>query len=155
MRLHTQWYSVYLHAAGLKDSFRRGIKHFQRAEDIDRRFAAAYSGLADCYAALGYLSFASPSEAFLATRVALPGIRPTLGPSPRSALPSVPLMTTMKIGAVLVGIVSGLPTKPPGYLAPGACAAISAFAVTTGVTKRYPCVGTAMIHVLPRLSISR
>jgi len=32
--------------------------------DIDRRFAAAYSGLADCYAALGYLSFASPSEAF-------------------------------------------------------------------------------------------
>ena len=62
---------------------------------------------------MGYLSFASPSVAFLATRVALPGIRPTLGPSPRSALPSVPLMTPMKIGAVRVGIVSGLPTKPP------------------------------------------
>ena len=45
---HTQWYSVYLLAAGLKDSFRRGIEHFQRAEDIDRRIAAAYSGLADC-----------------------------------------------------------------------------------------------------------
>jgi tetratricopeptide (TPR) repeat protein len=32
--------------------------------DIDRRFAAAYSGLADCYAAMGYLSYTSPSEVF-------------------------------------------------------------------------------------------
>jgi DNA-binding winged helix-turn-helix (wHTH) protein len=47
-----------------KESVRRGIEHFQRAADTDPRFAAAYSGLADCYAALGYLSYASPSEAF-------------------------------------------------------------------------------------------
>jgi DNA-binding winged helix-turn-helix (wHTH) protein len=47
-----------------KDSLRRGIEYFQRAAEIDRQFAAAYSGLADCYAALGYLSFASPSETF-------------------------------------------------------------------------------------------
>jgi DNA-binding winged helix-turn-helix (wHTH) protein len=47
-----------------KDSLRRGIEYFQRAVEIDQQFAAAYSGLADCYAALGYLSFASPSEAF-------------------------------------------------------------------------------------------
>ena len=32
------------------------------------RFAAAYSGLADCYAALGYLSYISPAEAFPAAR---------------------------------------------------------------------------------------
>ena len=62
-------YRAYLHGRHewnrrSKDSLRRGIEHFQRAVDIDRRFAAAYSGLADCYAALGYLSFASPSEAF-------------------------------------------------------------------------------------------
>jgi DNA-binding winged helix-turn-helix (wHTH) protein/TolA-binding protein len=47
-----------------KESLSRGIEHFQRAIEIDRRFAAAYSGLADCYAALGYMSFASPTEAF-------------------------------------------------------------------------------------------
>jgi DNA-binding winged helix-turn-helix (wHTH) protein/tetratricopeptide (TPR) repeat protein len=47
-----------------KESVRRGIEYFQRAVDIDPQFAAAYSGLADCYATLGYLSYASPSEAF-------------------------------------------------------------------------------------------
>jgi DNA-binding winged helix-turn-helix (wHTH) protein/Tfp pilus assembly protein PilF len=66
-------YRAYLHGRHewnrrSKDSLRRGIEHFQRAVDIDWRFAAAYSGLADCYAALGYLSFASPSEAFPAAR---------------------------------------------------------------------------------------
>jgi DNA-binding winged helix-turn-helix (wHTH) protein len=47
-----------------KESLRRGKEHFQRAVDTDPRFAAAYSGLADCYATLGYLSYTSPSEAF-------------------------------------------------------------------------------------------
>ena len=42
----------------------RGIEGFQRAVEIDPRFAAAYSGLADCYATLGYLSYLSPAEAF-------------------------------------------------------------------------------------------
>jgi DNA-binding winged helix-turn-helix (wHTH) protein len=62
-------YRAYLHGRHewnrrSKDSLRRGIEHFQRAVDIDPQFAAAYSGLADCYSALGYLSFASPSEVF-------------------------------------------------------------------------------------------
>ena len=47
-----------------KEGLRRGIEHFDRAVVIDPQFAAAYSGLADCYSTLGYLSYASPSEAF-------------------------------------------------------------------------------------------
>ena len=46
----------------------RGIEGFQRAVEIDPQFAAAYSGLADCYATLGYLSYLSPAEAFPAAR---------------------------------------------------------------------------------------
>jgi DNA-binding winged helix-turn-helix (wHTH) protein len=66
-------YRAYLHGRHewnrrSKDSLRRGIGHFQRAVRIDRQFAAAYSGLADCYAALGHMSFASPSEVFPAAR---------------------------------------------------------------------------------------
>ena len=41
-----------------------GIESFQRAVYIDPRFAAAYSGLADSYAALGYLSYVAPRDAF-------------------------------------------------------------------------------------------
>jgi DNA-binding winged helix-turn-helix (wHTH) protein/TolB-like protein/Flp pilus assembly protein TadD len=44
------------------------IKHFERAIEIDPRFAAAYSGLADCYATLGYLSYLSPANSFPAAR---------------------------------------------------------------------------------------
>jgi DNA-binding winged helix-turn-helix (wHTH) protein/tetratricopeptide (TPR) repeat protein len=51
-----------------KESLRRGIEYFQRAVEMDTRFAAAYSGLADCYAAMGYLSHTSPSESFPAAR---------------------------------------------------------------------------------------
>ena len=66
-------YRAYLHGRHewnrrTMDSLRRGIEHFQRAVEMDRLFAAAYSGMADCYAALGSLSFASPSEAFPAAR---------------------------------------------------------------------------------------
>jgi DNA-binding winged helix-turn-helix (wHTH) protein/TolB-like protein/Tfp pilus assembly protein PilF len=50
--------------AGLK----RGIEGFERAVEIDPRFAAAYSGLADSYAALGYLSYIAPAEAFPVAR---------------------------------------------------------------------------------------
>ncbi len=54
--------------AGLK----KAIDDFQRAVAFDPRFAAAYSGMADSYAALGYLSFVSPADAFpLARRHAL------------------------------------------------------------------------------------
>jgi DNA-binding winged helix-turn-helix (wHTH) protein/Flp pilus assembly protein TadD len=45
-------------------SLKRAIESFQRAVYIDPKFAAAYSGLADCYAALGYLSYVAPAEAF-------------------------------------------------------------------------------------------
>jgi DNA-binding winged helix-turn-helix (wHTH) protein/TolB-like protein len=51
-----------------EEGLRRAIERFQRAVEIDPRFAAAYSGLADCYATLGYLSFLSPAEAFPAAR---------------------------------------------------------------------------------------
>jgi DNA-binding winged helix-turn-helix (wHTH) protein/Tfp pilus assembly protein PilF len=47
-----------------EDGLKRGIESFQRAVYLEPRFAAAYSGLADCYAALGYLSYAAPAEAF-------------------------------------------------------------------------------------------
>jgi DNA-binding winged helix-turn-helix (wHTH) protein/TolB-like protein/Flp pilus assembly protein TadD len=50
--------------AGLK----RAIEHFQRAIEIDPRFAAAYSGLGDSYATLGYLSYLAPGDAFPAAR---------------------------------------------------------------------------------------
>ena len=47
-----------------EEGLKQGIEGFQRAVDIDPRFAAAYSGLADSYAALGYLSYIAPAEAF-------------------------------------------------------------------------------------------
>jgi DNA-binding winged helix-turn-helix (wHTH) protein/tetratricopeptide (TPR) repeat protein len=51
---------------------RKAIDSFQRAVSLDLGFAAAYAGLADCYATLGYLSFVSPADAFpLARRYAL------------------------------------------------------------------------------------
>ena len=46
--------------AGLK----RAIERFREAVAIDPKFAAAYSGLADAYSALGYLSYLAPADAF-------------------------------------------------------------------------------------------
>ena len=46
--------------AGLKQA----IEAFQCAVALDPGFAAAYSGMADCYTALGSLSFISPADAF-------------------------------------------------------------------------------------------
>jgi DNA-binding winged helix-turn-helix (wHTH) protein/Flp pilus assembly protein TadD len=46
----------------------RAIDHFQRTIEIDPAFAPAYSGLADCYATLGYLSYLAPGAAFPAAR---------------------------------------------------------------------------------------
>jgi DNA-binding winged helix-turn-helix (wHTH) protein/Tfp pilus assembly protein PilF len=43
---------------------RTAIAKFERAVKADPRFAAAYSGMADAYAALGTLSFMAPGEAF-------------------------------------------------------------------------------------------
>jgi adenylate cyclase len=43
---------------------KKGIDFFQQAIKLDPLFAAAYSGIADCYTALGYLSLIAPKEAF-------------------------------------------------------------------------------------------
>lgn len=41
-----------------------GIDYFQQAITIDPNYAAAYSGLADSYTTLGYLSYLPPAETF-------------------------------------------------------------------------------------------
>ena len=51
-----------------EEGLKRAIESFQGAVYLEPRFAAAYSGLADCYAALGYLSYMAPAEAFPAAR---------------------------------------------------------------------------------------
>jgi TolB-like protein/Flp pilus assembly protein TadD len=43
---------------------RKGIGYFQAAIDGDPTYAAAYSGLADCYNMLGYYTALSPKEAY-------------------------------------------------------------------------------------------
>lgn len=43
---------------------KKGIEFFQQAIGLDSLYAAAYSGLADCYTALGYGSFLAPKETF-------------------------------------------------------------------------------------------
>jgi tetratricopeptide (TPR) repeat protein len=40
------------------------MEFFQRAIASDPQFAAAYSGLADCYSSLGYLSYLAPAASF-------------------------------------------------------------------------------------------
>jgi DNA-binding winged helix-turn-helix (wHTH) protein/Flp pilus assembly protein TadD len=47
---------------------RRATEHFTRTVEIDPNFSPAYSGLADCLATLGYLSWLAPGEAFPAAR---------------------------------------------------------------------------------------
>src|SRR6185503_5986083 len=42
----------------------KGIDYFRQAIKLEPKFAAAYSGIADCYTALGYGSFLAPKEAF-------------------------------------------------------------------------------------------
>jgi DNA-binding winged helix-turn-helix (wHTH) protein/TolB-like protein/lipoprotein NlpI len=43
---------------------KRAIERFREAITIDPKFAAAHSGLADAYSALGYLSYLAPADAF-------------------------------------------------------------------------------------------
>ena len=45
-------------------NFIKAIDFFQQAIRLDTLYAAAYSGIADCYTALGYGSFIAPKEAF-------------------------------------------------------------------------------------------
>jgi hypothetical protein len=57
-----------------EESLKRAIESFQRAVYIDPTFAAAYSGLADCHAALGYLSYIAPADAFLRSIAKMRGL---------------------------------------------------------------------------------
>jgi tetratricopeptide (TPR) repeat protein len=51
-------------------ALQEGIEHFQQAIAIDPNYAAAYSGLADSYTTMGYLSYIAPREAFSQARAA-------------------------------------------------------------------------------------
>jgi adenylate cyclase len=42
----------------------QAISLFERALSLDTTFAAAYSGISDCYNALGYASYIAPNDAF-------------------------------------------------------------------------------------------
>ena len=58
------------------DGIKKAIKLFQRSVELDPKFAMAYSGLADSYATLGYLSDIAPRDAFpLAKRYALKALQ--------------------------------------------------------------------------------
>jgi serine/threonine protein kinase/tetratricopeptide (TPR) repeat protein len=46
------------------DSFRRSVEHFQRAIDIDPKFALGWSGLGDAYGALAYYGLLAPRDGF-------------------------------------------------------------------------------------------
>jgi TolB-like protein len=43
-------------------TLRVAIGYFNKAIELDPQYAMAYSGLADCYSALGYISYAPPSQ---------------------------------------------------------------------------------------------
>jgi len=45
-------------------SLLKAIDQFNKAIEVDPGYAAAYSGLADCYTTLGYLSYLDPLDAF-------------------------------------------------------------------------------------------
>jgi DNA-binding winged helix-turn-helix (wHTH) protein len=51
-----------------EEGLKRAVDCFRRAVAEDPTFAAAYSGLADCYATLGYLSHLAPADSFPAAR---------------------------------------------------------------------------------------
>jgi serine/threonine-protein kinase len=53
-----------------ESSLKLGIEQFNLALEADPTYALAYSGLADCYAALGYGSYLAPDDAFPKARAA-------------------------------------------------------------------------------------
>jgi serine/threonine-protein kinase len=46
------------------DGFRQAVEHFQRAIDLDPKFALGWAGLGDAYGALAYYGFITPREGF-------------------------------------------------------------------------------------------
>lgn len=51
-----------------EEALKRAAERFQYAIALDPNFAAAYSGLADCYATMGSLSYLAPTDAFPVAR---------------------------------------------------------------------------------------
>lgn len=47
-----------------EQDLRKAIQQFEHAVELDSRFAAAYSGLADAFTTLGFLSYLSPASSF-------------------------------------------------------------------------------------------
>ncbi|HEY2348838.1 MAG TPA: hypothetical protein VGH64_07465, partial [Puia sp.] len=56
---------LYFWNQGTVLSFRKAIIFFNQAIQLDSGYSKAYSGLADCYSALGYGSYVKPADAFL------------------------------------------------------------------------------------------
>jgi TolB-like protein/Flp pilus assembly protein TadD len=68
-------YEAYVRGAYFLDkatqaSFQTAIGHFAKAIDADPTFAAAYAGMAECYASLGYFGALAPEIAFPQARAA-------------------------------------------------------------------------------------
>jgi TolB-like protein/Tfp pilus assembly protein PilF len=55
---------------GTESSLRKAIIFFNQAIKLDSGYSKAYSGLADCYSALGYSSYDLPADAFLKAEAA-------------------------------------------------------------------------------------
>ncbi|HEX3236543.1 MAG TPA: protein kinase [Gemmatimonadales bacterium] len=60
----------YFQDKGTEASFQTAIGHYAKAIDADPTFAAAYAGLAECYASLGYFGALAPEIAFPHARAA-------------------------------------------------------------------------------------
>ena len=61
---------AYFQDKGTNANFRTAIGYFTKAIDADPTFAAAYAGLAECYASLGYFGDLAPEVAFPQARAA-------------------------------------------------------------------------------------
>jgi tetratricopeptide (TPR) repeat protein len=61
---------LYFWNKGTNPDFRKAIIFFNRAIELDPSYPKAYSGLADCYSALGYGSYDKPADAFLKAELA-------------------------------------------------------------------------------------
>jgi tetratricopeptide (TPR) repeat protein len=61
---------LYYWNKGSNVACRKGITCFNQAIHLDSGYARAYSGLADCYSALGYGSYEKPADTFLKAEMA-------------------------------------------------------------------------------------
>jgi adenylate cyclase len=61
---------LYFWNKGTNLDFRKAIGFFNQAIQLDSSYSKAWSGLADCYSALGYGSYDKPADAFLKAELA-------------------------------------------------------------------------------------